>query len=171
MNLYVHKESSAGAPDRIAISDENELATQNHFQQLFPLDNDRQGVTVPMYLFKAVQAGHTRVWRAVSGIWGVLDKTYQELATFRSETNNKFDETNKLLKRLLNVVEGGETPPALDKVPLVLPAPEKSNQGGQTAFQATSAPGQQVGDFARYEDVKFVDSLVEMHNYERIKLL
>ena len=133
MNLYVHKESSAGAPDRIAISDENELATQNHFQQLFPLDNDRQGVTVPMYLFKAVQAGHTRVWRAVSGIWGVLDKTYQELATFRSETNNKFDETNKLLKRLLNVVEGGETPPALDKVPLVLPAPEKSNQANSDA--------------------------------------
>ena len=128
MNLYVHKESSAGAPDRIAISDENELATQNHFQQLFPLDNDRQGVTVPMYLFKAVQAGHARVCRAVSGIWGVLDKTYQKLATFRSETNNKFDETNKLLKRLLNVVEGGETPPTLEKVPLVLSAPGKSNQ-------------------------------------------
>ena len=129
----MHKESLAGAPDCIAISGENELATQNHFQQLFPLDNDGEGITVPMYLFKAVQAGHARVWRAVSGIWGVLDRTYQELAAFRSETNNKFDETNKLVKRLLNIVEGRETPAALDRVALALPATEKSNQAHSDA--------------------------------------
>ena len=64
----------------------------------------------------------------MSGIWGVLDKTYQELATFRSETNSKFDETNKLLKRLLSLVEGREVPVTLDKVPLALPPPEQSGQ-------------------------------------------
>ena len=80
-----------------------------------------------MHLFTAVQARHGRVWTAFSTVWGILDKTYQKLATFRSKINNKFDERNKTLKRLLAFVEGREMPNTLDKAPLALPSPEQSN--------------------------------------------
>ena len=79
----------------LAIPSENDIATQDHFKQWFPLENDAQGTNVSMYLFKAVQAEHNRVWRAISGIWRVSNKPHQELATLTSEENNKLDETNR----------------------------------------------------------------------------
>ena len=93
-----------------------EESTLQTFNELYHLDARQEAVEVPRHIFKAVQAGYKRVWTAISGVWGALEKTHRDLIIFCNETSAKLntisenvEKNSKCLNQLLQQARGRQS--------------------------------------------------------------